>query len=88
MLLEEGIPSVQRRTRGFDVPDFLAAGPARHPRSGRRPTRTLAPCSPPPASTMLDPGAGDERPLRLLIGILIALAIAAVLVWALSQIAS
>jgi hypothetical protein len=27
MLLEEGIPSMQRRTRGFDVPDFLAAGP-------------------------------------------------------------
>ena len=27
ILLEEGIPSVQRRTRGFDVPDFLAAGP-------------------------------------------------------------
>src|SRR3954471_22421567 len=27
MLLEEGIPSIARRTRGFDVPDFLAAGP-------------------------------------------------------------
>ena len=27
ILLEEGIPSIQRRTRGFDVPDFLAAGP-------------------------------------------------------------
>jgi hypothetical protein len=27
MLLEEGIPSMARRTRGFDVPDFLAAGP-------------------------------------------------------------
>ena len=27
ILREEGIPSVQRRTRGFDVPDFLAAGP-------------------------------------------------------------
>jgi hypothetical protein len=27
LLLEEGIPSVQRRSRGFDVPDFLAAGP-------------------------------------------------------------
>src|SRR3954463_5546132 len=27
MLLEEGIPSYQRRSRGFDVPDFLAAGP-------------------------------------------------------------
>ena len=27
MLLEEGIPSVARRSGGFDVPDFLAAGP-------------------------------------------------------------
>ncbi len=27
MLLEEGIPSMLRRMRGFDVPDFLAAGP-------------------------------------------------------------
>jgi hypothetical protein len=27
MLLEEGIPSVSRRAGGFDVPDFLAAGP-------------------------------------------------------------
>jgi len=27
ILLEEGIPSMARRTRGFDVPDFLAAGP-------------------------------------------------------------
>ncbi len=27
LLLEEGIPSMLRRTRGFDVPDYLAAGP-------------------------------------------------------------
>ena len=27
LLLEWGVPSVQRRTAGFDVPDFLAAGP-------------------------------------------------------------
>jgi hypothetical protein len=27
MLLEEGIPSVMRRPQGFDVPDFMAAGP-------------------------------------------------------------
>jgi hypothetical protein len=27
LLLEEGVPSLLRRTRGFDVPDFLAAGP-------------------------------------------------------------
>jgi hypothetical protein len=27
ILLEEGVPSILRRTAGFDVPDFLAAGP-------------------------------------------------------------
>jgi hypothetical protein len=27
LLLEEGIPSILRRSAGFDVPDFLAAGP-------------------------------------------------------------
>jgi hypothetical protein len=27
LLLEEGVPSVTRRSAGFDVPDFLAAGP-------------------------------------------------------------
>lgn len=27
LLREEGIPSMLRRSAGFDVPDFLAAGP-------------------------------------------------------------
>jgi hypothetical protein len=27
LLLEEGIPSLVRRSGGFDVPDFLASGP-------------------------------------------------------------
>ena len=27
LLREEGVPSMVRRTAGFDVPDFLAAGP-------------------------------------------------------------
>jgi hypothetical protein len=27
LLIEEGIPSMTRRAPGFDVPDFLAAGP-------------------------------------------------------------
>jgi hypothetical protein len=27
ILLEEGVPSILRRSAGFDVPDFLAAGP-------------------------------------------------------------
>jgi hypothetical protein len=36
LLLEEGVPSILRRTAGFDVPDFLAAGPrdVLVPRSG------------------------------------------------------
>jgi len=27
LLLEEGVPSLLKRTAGFDVPDYLAAGP-------------------------------------------------------------
>jgi len=27
LLLEEGVPSIVKRMRGFDVPDFLASGP-------------------------------------------------------------
>lgn len=27
LLLEQGIPSIVKRTRGFDVPDYLAGGP-------------------------------------------------------------
>jgi hypothetical protein len=27
LLLDEGVPSILRRSAGFDVPDFLAAGP-------------------------------------------------------------
>jgi hypothetical protein len=43
ILLEEGIPSMARRTRGFDVPDFLAAGPrdVLVPESGAELARSL-----------------------------------------------
>jgi predicted esterase len=43
ILLEEGIPSVLQRMRGFDVPDFLAAGPRdiMVPQSGVQAARTL-----------------------------------------------
>ena len=43
ILLEEGIPSIARRTRGFDVPDFLAAGPrdVLVPESGAEVARAL-----------------------------------------------
>jgi hypothetical protein len=41
ILLEEGIPSMLRRSMGFDVPDFIAAGPrdVLVPRSGESAAR-------------------------------------------------
>ena len=77
ILLEEGIPSVQRRTRGFDVPDFLAAGPAQELLADIR-----------PGAPETDEAAGGERPLRLAAGLLVALAGAAGLIWVLYQLAS
>jgi hypothetical protein len=53
LLLEEGIPSLIRRSGGFDVPDFLAAGPRDIlvPAAGAELARELltvpAPTSPP-----------------------------------------
>ncbi len=43
MLLEEGVPSMLRRSAGFDVPDFLAAGPrdVMVPESGAEVARDL-----------------------------------------------
>src|SRR6185436_19993448 len=43
LLLEEGVPSMLRRTRGFDVPDMLAAGPrdVMVPASGAGPAREV-----------------------------------------------
>jgi hypothetical protein len=60
MLLEEGIPSMTKRSGGFDVPDFLAAGPrdVLVPRSGAEPARDLlAPRAAQPPSG----GGGDAR---------------------------
>lgn len=43
LLLDEGVPSMLRRTRGFDVPDMLAAGPrdVLVPQSGAEVAREL-----------------------------------------------
>jgi pimeloyl-ACP methyl ester carboxylesterase len=43
LLLEEGVPSMLRRSAGFDVPDFLAAGPrdVLVPESGAEAAREL-----------------------------------------------
>ena len=93
ILLEEGIPSTLRRSRGFDVPDFLAAGPrdVMVPEAGYEPARDLLTSAellserdrPAPGSL---PGIGS--PQRLLVGVLAAAVIAFAIVWALYQLSS
>jgi hypothetical protein len=86
ILLDQGIPSVQRRTRGFDVPDFLAAGP-------RDILVTEAACE--DALALLgdadlgpqlpEPGADEGQARRLALGMLVALAAAAAIIWVLLE---
>jgi hypothetical protein len=88
MLLEEGIPSILRRTRGFDVPDFLAAGPrdVMVPAAAYEPARSML-----LDAEMVSNGArpdelpGIGSPARLLAWVLVAVAIAVLLVWLLYQ---
>jgi hypothetical protein len=87
MLLEEGIPSTQRRTRGFDVPDFLAAGPRDIlvPEAAYEDATALltdAEALDPAALAQADADAA-EYPARLLVGVLVAVALAALLVYGL-----
>ena len=80
LLLEEGVPSLLRRARGFDVPDYLAAGPrdVLVPASGASVARDvllqaeLAPAG--AAGPTVSPG-------RLLAGVLGAFALVAVIAW-------
>ena len=91
ILLEEGIPSILRRSRGFDVPDFLAAGPrdVMVPASGFDAAHALLADSE-LASRMPEPGElpGIGSPGRLAAGIVAALALGVGLVWVLYQLAS
>jgi hypothetical protein len=88
LLRDNGITSILRRTRGFDVPDFLAAGPrdVLVPESDYEPARSvlagheLLTADPPPSSP---PGIGS--PARLALGLLIAVAIGAALVFLLYE---
>jgi hypothetical protein len=85
MLLEEGVPSLLRRTAGFDVPDFLAAGPrdVLVPESGVATAREvlleadLISAEPRPATV---------APTRLLVGLLVALGLGVLLVWLLIEV--
>ena len=81
LLLEEGIPSLVRRSAGFDVPDYLAAGPrdVLVPASGAEAARDvlleggLASTGSPPA----------PQAARIMLVLLAGLAVIAVLVLAL-----
>ncbi|MGI8512814.1 MAG: hypothetical protein ACR2NH_09330 [Solirubrobacteraceae bacterium] len=81
LLLEEGVPSMLKRTAGFDVPDYLAAGPrdVLVPRSGVVTAHEIllqAEMAPSDAASM-----GPSSPGRLLAGLLAALALVAVVAW-------
>jgi hypothetical protein len=91
ILLDNGIPSVLRRTRGFDVPDFLAAGPrdVLVPESGYEEAASLlseADLLTNERTAHSLPGIGS--PVRLAAGIGIAFALGLALVWLLYQAAT
>jgi hypothetical protein len=81
LLLEEGVPSALRRARGFDVPDFLAAGPrdVLVPASGYEVAREVllqADLEP-----LLPADSGIDAPWRILAGVLLAVALVAIIAW-------
>jgi hypothetical protein len=81
LLLEEGVPSMLRRSAGFDVPDFLAAGPrdVMVPQAGASTAREILL----EAELIAEPGETQRvvAPLRLLAGILAALLLGALFLW-------
>jgi hypothetical protein len=90
ILREEGIPCVQRRTRGFDVPDFLAAGPrdVLVPAAAAQAARELLYASPVRGATKLpeEPVAGVSA-WRLALGLGLALVVAAAVLLAVALLA-
>lgn len=80
LLLEEGVPSLVRRSRGFDVPDMLAAGPrdVLVPRSGEAAAREIL-----LQAELADRGTGADgpSPRALLAGLLAGVALVALVVW-------
>jgi hypothetical protein len=84
LLLEEGVPSLIRRSAGFDVPDFLAAGPrdVLVPAAGAATAREVLLEAELITNTEQAP---RSSPLRLLAGLTAALAVGALIVWLLTQ---
>ena len=86
LLLEEGVPSMLRRTAGFDVPDFLAAGPrdVLVPESGAAVAREAL------RESDLAPPDADDQPfgslaLRIFAGVLVVGFAGLLLAWVLYQ---
>jgi hypothetical protein len=79
MLLEEGIPSTLRRTRGFDVPDMLAAGPrdVLVPASGHSAARDVLL----EAEIVRDEPVQETAPWRVRAVLLAVLAAGALVIW-------
>jgi hypothetical protein len=79
LLLEEGVPSALQRTRGFDVPDMLAAGPrdVMVPESGYAAAREVLL----QAEIVSGERPASTPPLRLLAGLLAACALVALIAW-------
>ena len=87
ILLEEGIPSMARRTRGFDVPDFLAAGPrdVLVPESGAQAARDMLRAAD-VAETVepQQPGAGNAQAFWITLAVLGGGTLAAFAAWLLT----
>jgi hypothetical protein len=81
ILLEEGIPSMTRRSAGFDVPDMLAAGQRDIlvPASGAHVAREVL-----LQAELLDeegPGPAVASPGRLLLGLMAAVVTVGLIAW-------
>jgi hypothetical protein len=81
-LLEEGVPSMLRRSRGFDVPDMLAAGPRDIlvPAGGALVAREVL------LQAEIQPGrdgggAVVDGPARIAVGLLVALLVVGLILW-------
>jgi hypothetical protein len=79
LLLEEGVPSMLKRSAGFDVPDMLAAGPrdVLVPRSGAEVAREVLM----QAELLAPSNSGVDSPSRILIGLLSAIVLVALIAW-------
>jgi hypothetical protein len=83
ILLEEGVPSVLRRTMGFDVPDFLAAGPrdVLVPASGAVAAHELLVALDMAPQQQQDDESQLHLALRLTVAIVLVLAVGAAIAW-------